>query len=351
MWMMKALRLYGPRDLRLVEEDVPRPAPGEALLRVRTVTVCHSDIHYYRFARIGDTVSDVPLVLGHEFCGEVVEVTPGVEGEAGDGRSPAVGDLVAVEPAISCGRCRYCREGNPNLCDHLLFSGTPPLDGALREYLSVGAEFLFPLPTGFSADEGALLEPLGVALHGWDLAKLRVGASVAVVGCGPIGLLLIQLARIGGAGQIVAVEPLEYRRALARSWGAVALEPDEHLESHVRDLTEGHGVDVAIEAAGTLPAQEEAARIVKKGGTVVAIGIPAEDQLIMTHHVIRRKGLTIKIARRMKLTYPRAIALLAQGQVALEPLLTHHVGLADAEQAFRLVEQYADGVIKAAIHP
>ncbi|MBC7235781.1 MAG: alcohol dehydrogenase catalytic domain-containing protein [Chloroflexi bacterium] len=342
--MMKALRLFGPRDLRLLEEPVPKPMPGQALLRVRAVTVCHSDIHYYKYARIGDTVSKTPLVLGHEFCGEVIETTPGVEGLYR-------GDLVAVEPAISCGRCRYCREGNPNLCEHLLFSGTPPLDGALREYMPYGAEFLFPLPAGFTPEEGALLEPLGVAIHGWDLAKLRIGESVAIVGCGPIGLLLIQLARIGGAAQIMAIEPLDYRRDLAVELGAIGLAPDDDLERRVLALTGGHGVDVAVEVAGTLPAQEEAVRVVKRGGTVVAIGIPPEDKLVMTHHVIRRKGLTIKLARRMKLTYPRAISVVQRGLVDLKPLVTHRFALDEADRAFRLVEQYADGVIKAVIYP
>ena len=341
---MKSLRLYGPRDLRLIEEPVPRPRPGEALIRVRSVTICHSDIHYYKHGRIGDTVSEEPLVLGHEFCGEVVEITPGVE-------NVRPGDLVAVEPAISCGECRYCREGNPNLCLNLLFCGTPPLDGALREYLTYRSEFLFPLPEGLTPDEGALLEPLGVAIHGWDLAKLRVGETVAIIGCGPIGLLLVQLACIGGAAQILAVEPLEYRRDLASELGAIALVPGEDFGGRVAECTGGYGADAAIEVAGMLPAQEEAARMVKRGGTVVLIGIPAEDQLILTHHLVRRKGLTLKLARRMKLTYPRAIGLVQSKLVNLRPLITHQFSLDQTDDAFRLMESYSDGVIKAAVHP
>ena len=342
--MMKALRLYGPRDLRLVEEPAPRPEPGEVLVRVRSVTICHSDIHYYRDGRIGDTVSEEPLILGHEFCGEVLEVTPGVEG-----LKP--GDLVAAEPAISCGHCRFCREGNPNLCQHLLFAGTPPLDGGLCEVVRYRPEFLFPLPSGLSADEGAMLEPLGVALYSWDLGGARVGETVAVVGCGPIGLLLVQLARIAGATQILAVEPLGYRRDLAAELGAIPLDPSEDLVRRAGEYTEGYGVDVAIEVAGKVPAQEEAAQMVKRGGTVVAVGIPAEDQLSLTHHLVRRKGLTIKVARRMKFTYPRAIALVRRGMINVGALITHHFPLEQADQAFRLVEGYQDGVVKAAVHP
>jgi L-iditol 2-dehydrogenase len=341
---MKSIRLFGPGDLRMVDEAVPSPGPGEALLHVRSVTVCHSDIHYYRDGHIGDTVSNVPLVLGHEFCGEVVELPAGTEGIAR-------GDMVAVEPAISCGHCRYCREGNPNLCMNLLFAGTPPLDGGLREYVPYKPEFLFPLPAGFTAEEGALLEPLGVAIHAWDLGHLRIGQAVAIVGCGPIGLLLIQLARIGGATQILAVEPLAYRRDLAAELGATPLDPTDDLARRTLALTGGHGVDVAIEVAGTIPGQEEAALMAKRGGTLVLVGIPAEDQLTMTHHVVRRKGLTIKVARRMKLTYPRAIALVARRMVNLRSLVTHRFSLEEADRAFRLVASYKEGIVKAALQP
>lgn len=341
---MRSVRLYGPRDLRLVEEAIPERKPGEALVRVHSVTVCHSDIHYYRYGRIGDSTANVPLVLGHEFSGEVVEAPA----ESGGVK---VGDLVAIEPAVSCGRCRYCLEGNPNLCMNLLFSGTPPLDGALREYVPCRPEFLFPLPEGFSADQGAMLEPLGIAIHAWDLARMRVGETVAIVGCGPIGLLLIQLARIAGATRILAVEPLAYRRDLAAELGAIPLTPEDDLAGQAARHTGGHGVDVAIEVAGAVAAQEEAAQMVKRGGTLVLVGIPAEDQLLLTHHLVRRKGLTIKLARRMKLTYPRAIALVERGLVNVSSLITHRFRLEEADSAFRLVESYGDGVVKAVVYP
>lgn len=341
---MKSLRLHGPYDLRLAEDPMPQLGPGEALLRVRAVTICHSDIHYYRFGRIGDSVSDQPLVLGHEFCGEVVEVAPGVD-------RVKRGDLVAAEPAISCGHCRHCLEGDPNLCINLLFMGLPPTDGALRQYVSYQPRFLFPLPEGFSVEDGALLEPLGVAIHSWDLAGLRVGETVAVVGCGPIGLLAIQLARIAGAARILAVEPLAYRRELAAGLGAIPLDPNEDLALRAAEYTGGHGVDVAIEAAGAVAAQEEAATVVRRGGTVVLVGIPPEDQLLMTHHLVRRKGLTIKLSRRMKFTYPRAIALVQRGMVDLRSLVTHRFPLERAEEAFRTVMDYRDGVVKAVVCP
>ena len=360
---MKVLRLFGPQDLRLVEEPVPIPGPREALVRVQSVTVCHSDIHYYSTGRIGDTISDVPLVLGHEFAGEIARV-----GEKVTRVQP--GDVVAVEPAINCGHCRYCREGDPNLCESILFSGTPPRDGALQEYVVFAEEFLFPLPKGFSADDGALLEPLGVAIHAWDLAQVRIAETVAIIGCGPIGLLLVQLALLGGASQVFAVDPLPNRRALAKGMGAVPIPSLGHdaspdLVVEIEGLIEkawqgtiwrGHGVDVAIEVAGTLAAQEEAIRVVKRGGRVVLVGIPAEDRVVLTHHVARRKGLIIVMARRMKHTYPRAVELASPREngsptIDLSPLITHHFTLDQGDAAFRLVRDYADDVIKAVVHP
>jgi L-iditol 2-dehydrogenase len=341
---MKAVRLYGPHDLRLVQEAAPTRQEGEVLLRVRAVTICHSDIHYFRDGRIGDTISEKPLILGHEFCGEVLQAPAGLE-------TVHVGDLVAVEPSISCGHCRTCREGNPNICENLLFSGTPPLDGALREYITYRPEFCFPLPQGFSAEEGALLEPLGVALYSWDLGHLRVAESVAIIGCGPIGLLLVQLARVAGASQVFAVEPLAFRRDQAGLWGGIPLPPDEYLEQQVEDFTSGKGVDLVIETAGTLPAQEEAIRLVKRGGSVMLVGIPAEDKIELTHHTARRKDLEIRVVRRMKHTYPRAITLVERGMIELRQLVTHRFSLEHTTEALQIVGDYADGVIKAAIIP
>lgn len=341
---MKALRLYSPYDLRLVEEAQPVPAAVEVLLKVCAVTICHSDVHYYRDGRIGDTISSEPLVLGHEFSARVIQLPPHVE-------HLHLGDLVAVDPAVNCGHCRECREGNPNICANLLFSGTPPLDGAMREYLTYRPDLCYPLPDSFSPEEGALLEPLGVALYAWDLGHMRLAETVAIVGCGPIGLLLVQLARLAGASQVLAVEPIAFRRNMAALWGAIPLAPDESLDAEVNHLTGGQGVDVVIEVAGTLDGQLESARLAKRGGRVVLVGIPSEDRIEMPHHIARRKDLDIHVARRMKHTYPRAITLVEKGMISLQPLITHHFSLEQAADAFPLVANYTDDVIKAAIMP
>ncbi|MGC8827707.1 MAG: zinc-dependent alcohol dehydrogenase, partial [Anaerolineae bacterium] len=216
---MRAARLYGVRDIRLDTVPVPQPGPGQVLLKIASVGICGSDVHYFLDGRIGTQVVSAPIILGHEFAAYVVRGGPGAEGLQ-EGR------LVAVEPGIPCGQCEPCREGHPNLCLHVRFCGSPPVDGVLAEYAVMPAANCFPLPEGMSPDEGAMLEPLGIALHTVDLAHLRVGQTVAVFGAGPIGILIAAAARLAGAAEIYVSEPLEARRRFVeRCTGAVALDP------------------------------------------------------------------------------------------------------------------------------
>jgi len=199
--MDRAARLHGIRDLRLENLPRPTPGPGEVLLEVASVGVCGSDVHYYLEGRIGDQVVTAPIIMGHEFSAWVVDLGEGVE-------DLEIGQLVAVEPAISCGECEPCQHGHPNLCPDVRFCGTPPVDGVFAEYTVMPARNCFPLPQGFSPAEGALLEPLGIAIHAVDLAHLKLGYTVAVLGAGPIGLLIAAVAKASGASAIYMTEPL-----------------------------------------------------------------------------------------------------------------------------------------------
>ena len=211
---MKAARLHGAGDLRLAEEPEPETEPGQELVRVTAVGICGSDLHWWDEAGIGDAVITRPLVLGHEAAGVI---------EAG----PRRGTRVAIDPAITCGTCRPCRDGYRNLCARIRFAGHGDQDGALREFLAWPSDLLHPLPDSVTDTDGALLEPLGVAIHALDLGHVRLGARAAVVGCGPIGLLLIAVLRTAGARHIAAFEPLPHRREAALRYGAdVCLRPD-----------------------------------------------------------------------------------------------------------------------------
>ena len=317
---MRAARLHGAGDLRLADEPMPGAGPGEELVRVTAVGICGSDLHWWGEARIGDATVTRPLVLGHEAAGVI---------ESG----PRRGTRVAIDPAISCGACRPCRDGYRNLCTRIRFAGHGDQDGAMREFLAWPSDLLHPLPDSVADADGALLEPLGVAIHALDLGHVRLGARVAVVGCGPIGLLLIAVLRAAGARHIAAFEPLPHRREAALRCGAdVSLRPDI-LPEDLRELA-GDGADAVFEMAGTGPAVTLSMATARPGGRVVLGGIPADDHITFQASTARRKGLTIVMARRMNDVYGRAIALAASGSFSLGPLVTGRFGLADAGQAF-----------------
>lgn len=341
---MRASFLYGIRDVRFEDCPTPTPGPGEVLLQIASVGVCGSDVHYYLEGRIGHQVITAPLIMGHEFSARVVELGAGVHGLP-------PGQLVAVEPAIPCEQCEHCLEGHPNLCPNVRFCGTPPVNGVFAEYAVMPAGNCFPLPAGFSPDDGAMLEPLGIAIHAVDLAHLRPGSTVAVLGAGPIGLLCAAVARTAGANQVYMTEPLAYRREFAHRYIADAVFDPRAVNpaAEIERLTAGRGVDVVFEAAGAPETPQQAAEIVRIGGKVILAGIPAEDNLAFQASTVRRKGLTIKLVRRMKHTYPRAIRLVQSGQVDVKPLVTHFLPLSGVGEAMELVSGYRDGVIKAMI--
>lgn len=324
---MRVARLHGLGDVRLHEEPDPVPRAGESLVRVTAVGLCGSDLHWFSEGGIGDAQLSGPLVLGHELAGVVV-------GGALDGR------LVAVDPADPCGRCELCLQGDRNLCPTLRFAGHGANDGALRELMAWPTHLLHPVDD-LSAADAAMLEPLGVALHAHDLAKPQLQSSVAVVGCGPIGLCLIQLARVGGAGAVVAVEPLAHRREAAARLGAdVVLDPaDPDIEERLLAATGGRGVDVAFEAAGNDDAVGLSVTAARPGATVILAGIPGDDSTTFRAGVARRKGLTIKLSRRMKEMYPRAIGLVARDAVDVRSLVSDTYGLGDVAEAFRTADR------------
>lgn len=310
---MKTIRLHAPNDLRLHDEPDPRPGQNEALVRVTAVGICGSDLHWFDEAGIGDARLQKPLIPGHEFAGVI----------AAGARK---GQRVAVDPAIPCHACEFCRQGNPNLCKNLRFAGFGAEDGALREFIAWPEECLFPLPDALSAEDGAMLEPLGVALHAADLAHLRVGMSVGVFGCGPIGLFVVQLARLMGAAEIHVTEPLSHRLQFAKNLGASQWQPDRE-------------VDISFEVAGENAAVETSIAAVKPGGTVILAGIPDDDRISFSASAARRKGLTIKLVRRMKFTYPRAIRLVESGQIDVRSLVTHRFALEQAPTAFMTAQR------------
>ena len=321
---MKVVRLHAHGELRTHDEPEPAPVVGEAMVGIKAVGVCGSDLHWFSEGEIGDAKLEHPLILGHEFAGETED-----------------GQRVAVDPARPCGHCEFCEHGHPNLCENMIFAGHGNTDGALREYASYPPRCLFPLPDSLSYADGAMLEPLGVAIHAVDLGKLRTGMSVGVFGCGPIGLLIVQLARLSGASNIIAMDILPHRVEAAKNFGAdhtILAEAGRELGA-IRAATGGRGVDIAFEAAGEQEAVDVSVAAVVPGGKVILVGIPSDDHTSFSASTARRKGLTIKLVRRMKHTYPRAIELVSKGLVDVRSLVTHRFSLEQSVEAFRMAER------------
>lgn len=318
---MIAARLHAVGDLRVAAEPEPaRARRGWSMLSVTSVGICGSDLHWFADGGIGENRIEQPVVPGHEFAALALS-------------GPHAGRRVAVDPAIACTRCEMCRSGYHNLCPAVRFAGHGDVDGALQERLLWPDHLLHPLPDHVSDDAGALLEPLGVAIHATDVAHLRPGSDVLVVGAGPIGVLAVQVARLRGAGRVFVAEPLEHRRATAERNGADAVwNPDETVAG-VLSATGGRGVDVVIELAGTDGAIATAVAAARPGARVALAGIPSQDASSFPAAPARRKGLTFAMVRRMNDTYPRAIAL-ASGAVDLDALVTERYPLVDAATAF-----------------
>jgi len=315
---VRAARLHAAGDLRVDEEPVPAVDAGMSLVRVTAVGICGSDLHWWDEGAIGDATLAHPLVLGHEGAGVIAE-------------GPRRGERVAIDPAIACGTCRACRDGYENLCYRIRFAGHGDTDGMMREFMAWPTDLLHALPDGISDADGAMLEPLGVALHSADLGHLPFAGTASVVGCGPIGLLLIGVLKAAGASSVLAVEPLAHRREAAAKYGADLVAGPYSLP--LRELA-GAGVDVAFEAAGTDEGVRLAMESVRPGGRVVLAGIPGDDAIRFQASLARRKGLTIAMVRRMNRVYPRAISLAARGVVDLGSLVSSRAGLGSAAAAF-----------------
>ena len=331
---MRVARLHGPGDLRVAEEPTPAPTEGSVLVRVTAVGICGSDLHWYAEGGIGDARLDRPLVPGHEMAGVIVD-------------GPRGGQRVAIDPALPCGECASCVGGNPNLCPGVAFAGHGIVDGGMREFMTWPEHALHPLPETLSDADGAMLEPLGVAVHAHDLSHMRIGSSVAVIGCGPIGLALIQLARVSGATFVVASDPLPHRREAALRAGADAVVGT--LAEDGPAIAGVPAVDIAFDVSGTDEAVATALTVARPGARVVLVGIPDGDRTSFPAALARRKGLTLVMVRRMGDVYPRAITLVDRGLVDVASLVTSRFSLVEAPEAFR--EAAARTGLKVLVEP
>ena len=306
---------------------------------MRYVGICGSDIHYYAAGRIGDQIVTEPFILGHEGSGQLEEAV---------GEAPA-GTPVYIEPAVACHQCDQCLAGRENTCRNLRFLGNPQdLPGCMSEEISMPSECLVPLPGWMGQEEAVLLEPLCIGVYAVERSRFPRGGSAAIVGAGPIGLcVLLGLSECGPATVFVS-EPIEARRRAALELGAAnSIGPSaKGSASAIMDASNG-GVDVAFECAGTQESIDDAAAMLKPGGTLMLIGIPeGTDRITYDAHLMRRREITVVNVRRQNKSLERAVSLLHRRRDAAKVLITHRFPPNRAMDAFELVQRKADNAIK-----
>ncbi len=312
---MKAAIFRGPGHIEVMEVPTPEPAPGEVLVRVHYCGICGSDVEAYQTG-----MYESGLVIGHEFAGEIVALGQGVY-------SWRVGDRVTAANVVPCGQCAYCRKGRASLCQRMLSPGIT-FDGGMAEYVRLPVPFLHRLPKGVTTRQGALVEPLSIALHGVRCSALRSGDRVLVLGAGPIGLLTLQCALVAGARQVVVVEVNPTRGALACELGAAAvLDPQrDNLAVEVGAYTDGLGPEVVFVCTAAAAAHQDALTLVGRGGQVFVLGLCVEP--VPTDFMSLVLGeLSIQGGYLGYGAFPAALEFMAQGRVRVEPLITHEIAL------------------------
>lgn len=318
---MRASVLHPDLSITLEALPVPELAADEVLVQVGAVGVCGSDVHYWKHGRIGDFVVETDLILGHELGGRIAAVGADVD-------ESRIGQRVAVEPQRSCRVCEYCKSGRYNLCPSMEFYATPPIDGAFCEYVTIQADFAHPIPDEVSDAAAAMLEPLSVGIAAARKANLQPGQSVFIAGAGPIGIIQAQVARAFGAARIIVSDPAAPRRELALTFGATQV-----VDPMTTDITTaGYNVDAFIDAAGVAPAVVSGMHTVKPGGSVVLVGMGA-DEIALPIPLIQNYELNVTGIFRYTDTWPLGIHLVASGAVDLDALVTSSYGLDEAPTA------------------
>lgn len=340
---MYALQLVAPRQLEMgTLPDPPQPGPGEVLVRLRASGVCGSDMHTFSEGSVAGMAAVYPSVLGHEPAGEVADLGPGVT-------DLRVGSRVAVEPFVIHAECEFTRSGRQNLALSNAFMGKD-FPGSLREYAVLPRRNLLRVPGSMSFADAAFIEPLAVVLHTYELADLRMGETVAVIGTGPIGLIAVAVARLAGASVIVAADRVTHRLKTARKLGATAV-VDVSRESPVdavMDLT-GVGAHVVVDGAGSADSINHAIACLRPGGRMVLIGIPSKSQIPVNFWTALDREATIHVQKRSNGNDHEALRMLNQGVIDSTDIMSHRFPLERGQEAFEMMEAYRDGVIKPLI--
>ena len=347
---MKSLKLYGVQDIRFEEAEKPvLEKEDDVIIKVKSVGICGSDIS--RYNKLGPYVEG--MIFGHEFAGEVAEVGPGVVGVK-------VGDRVAGCPTFYCGECESCNKGELSRCEKLTVIGARH-PGAYAEFVKLPAENVVPIPDNVDYDTASMIEPSAVVVHGFNRTTMQPGAEVAVMGCGNIGLLAIQWAKIFGAKKVYAIDIDDEKLEIAKEVGADVVINSLVKPAHeqLMEHTNGKGVDVAIESAGSPITSAQVFALPKKGGEVVFLGIPYGDVNVERFYfekIVRNELKVLGSWNAISAPFPgrewsTTVHYMSTGQINVKPLITHRLNLQEGPETFTKIIN-RDGVFgKVLFHP
>lgn len=324
--------------------EMPKAGAKEVLVELEYVGICGSDVHYFHDGRCGDYKVEGDFMLGHECAGTVVALGEGVE-------HLKVGDKVALEPGITCGQCEFCKTGRYNLCPDVQFLATPPVQGCYENYIAFPENMCFKLPDSISTKEGALVEPLSVGMHAANQGDVKLGDSVVILGAGCIGLVTLLACKAHGATDITVVDVIPKRLDYALKLGATRVINGREADAvgEVDKLTDGAGVDKVFETAGSPITIQQTPYMVKNGGTIVLVGISAQEKIEYNFAKIMAKEARIESVFRYRNIYPQAIAAIADGIIDVSGIVTHEFDFDDIQEAFDCAINNKDEVVKAVI--
>lgn len=340
--------LHKTNDIRLEQTEIPTPGDNEVLLRMDSVGICGSDVHYWTHGAIGDFIVKAPMILGHEAAGIVEKVGKNV-------KTLVPGDRCAIEPGVPCRYCDYCKNGRYNLCPDIKFCATPPINGNLCRYFATAADFCFKLPENMTLEEGALMEPLSVGVHACQRAGVSLGKTVLVCGAGPIGLVNLLTAVAMGASEVVVTDIAQNRLEMAKKMGASATfligrgsTSEANAESIAQLFKDGRQPDITIECSGAESSISTGILVTRSGGCLVLVGLgPAKIQIPIVNAACRE--VDIRGIFRYANCYPKAIEMVASGRVDVKPLITHRFQLEQTLEAFETAKTGAGNAIKVMI--
>lgn len=341
---MKAAVMTGLHQIAIREVDIPKISADDVLVQVDYVGICGSDLHYFEEGRIGDFIVECPYVLGHEVGGTVVEIGDHVH-------HLKIGDRVALEPQITCGKCEFCKSGRYNLCPDVEFFATPPIGGVFQEYTVHPADLCFKLPDEVSTMEGALIEPLSVGLHAAHQGNAHLGQSVVVTGTGCIGLMSLLACKAYGVSKLINTDLFDSRLQKAKDIGAdyIINSRETDVVEKIKELTDGKGTDLAIDTSGSEIAINQLIQAAKPGSTIVLVGYSKTGYMNLDISSVINKELTLKSVFRYRNSYPLAIAALQSKQIDVTKIVSHIYDFADTEKAMLEASQNKEKVIKGVI--